>query len=323
MNKSYRTIGIGVVGLLLAGAGSAALVDFFGTSSGTAQVNNQALSVTGDLSPSKTVQASPAITADSFTVTNNNGNNEVSYKIDATQSANGDSSNVNDFRTTVIEVEEDVDTGGAIVATRNFDTSTDRITLNVSSLSGESGAVYFDRDGDDVPEFQLGFQTTEGTTGGSATLFKNVGGTYEEDTAFNRQDNTPVYGDNPTTSDDRLGSIPDAVDGEIGKDSIVLEVDVSRLGSSFQYGVKDNGGGNLAFVGGNTGFDASDDEATESGSIGTQAVQVSSSSSTATSNALSILGSDAQGPERFAIINEYGSATPVDTYTVDVGVAPN
>lgn len=140
----------------------------------------------------------------------------------------------------------DLSGGGNVSST--YDPREDVIEFVVDSRFGGSshkGAIYFDSDNDGTADFQLSFQPPSSEN--FATAWKYEGSQYEEDTAYNRNDDTPKFGDNPETSD-RLGELTDVFSGTVNDTHAVVEVEPSELGDKFRYGVKltDSGGSTLS-----------------------------------------------------------------------------
>lgn len=303
--------------LAVVGGGSAALIQVFGSSQAEATISNQALTVTGDTSPDYSVSAAPETFADSIQVSNNNEDEAVDYAVDVTQEALG-SGDVGDWNTTVFEATSNAQTGNGITVNRTYVTDTNRVAFNITGYSGDTGAFYLSTEGNSTPEIQIGFYDQDATTP-RAKVWRNVDGTYTEDTRFDK-DSGEFNSDDVFTS----GTFDSKLTGFIGKDFVTLRVNASELGTDFQYGVKDNGGSNFNYDnGGTAGTQAADDTATTTETIGKQLVEVTQSATEGTSTpASTIYGTQTQNPEDLAIIQEFGSQTPSDTYNSTVNVEP-
>jgi hypothetical protein len=272
--KSYLTHEISVLGktvptlaiaaVVMVGGASAAVLSSFGTVSGTADVT-QAIDLTSEDDFTFATDSSNDVGETTVTTrtVNNNADVSASYAFETSGAVTGVDSHT--FRKKTYQEAQSSDDASV---ERHYDESSDEWVINVSDLSSDSGAIYFDSDFNGVPNFQLGFKTSENSDDdlkNEATAWKNVDGTYTEDTAYNR-DSDPAdsaFGDNPKTSDDRLGSLKDTFSGEIGNDYILVRVDRSELGTSFQYGLKSG------FSSTNVGdFTASDDDVSQASFIG-------------------------------------------------------
>lgn len=256
-----------IIGLFLVGGGSAAILNSFGTISGDATVTQ---AITFDDGDELTYSFEDQDTVAGETTTevrgiSNNADVAASYQLVAGGTEKGVDSNA--YR--IQDYQEASD--------KNFDVvrgySGEKVTFDVSGISGDSAAIYFDSNDDGTPDFQASVTLNRDSNEfPHVQIFRNIDGTYKADTRYQDKENddTGLSFDNSKTAinDDQPQELKDAFSGEVNENSFEIRVDVDRLGPEFRYGLKDNGGDNYRFSGGDTGFDASDDSLSESFQIG-------------------------------------------------------
>jgi len=312
--KSYLTHEISVLGktvptlaiaaIVMIGGASAAVLSSFGTVSGTADVT-QAIDLTSEDDFTFATDSNSNDVGETTVTTrtvNNNADVSASYAFETSGAVTGVDSHI--FRAKTYQEAQSFNDASI---ERHYDESSDEWVINVSEISGDTEAIYFDRDFDGTPEFQAGLYDAEipdetPDKEPRVKVWENVDGTYEGDTRFDPENNRGEFdSDDQTTGPS--GEFLNEVSGFIGDDHVVLRIDRSELGTGFQYGLKSG----YKYTGGGDA-DASNDEVSKASFIG-PAVQSGASHDLSEGGSVSSNYDAEEGVVEFVIDSEFdGSA---------------